>query len=217
MRFKWRGPILAAGILAAGAAQATAPDAAMLAHACSGCHGAGGVSAGLNMPSLAGQRKEYFVVVMKEFKRDERPSTVMSRLAKGYADAEIEAMADYFAAQAPVRQGGAVDARLVDKGKAVFYKHCKYCHLDNSQLWGLMHQRGEYDKRCRQCHAASGPDAKDGIPVIVGQWRDYLALQMAGFKDGTRRMSPTKAQKLKPLSQQDLEAVAQFCASQAAE
>ena len=214
----WGAGILAAGILAlAISAQAAAPATAMLVAGCSGCHGDRGISGGVSMPSLSGQRKEYFVVAMKGFRNGARPATVMGRLAQGYSDAEIEAMGDFFAAQKPVRQGAAVDAKLVEKGKAVFYKQCKYCHLDNSQLWGLMHQRGEFDRQCRNCHKASGPDAKDDIPIIGGQWLKYLEEKMADFKDGKRKMSADKAQKLKPLSREDLRAVAHFCASQTAE
>lgn len=215
---KWRRSWFATGILAlAAAVQAAPPDAVMLAHACSGCHGDRGVSVGLNMPSLAGQRKEYFVMAMKGFRSGERPATVMDRLAKGYSDTEIEAMGDYFAAQPPVRQNSPVDAKLVEKGKTVYTKQCKYCHLDNSRLWGLMHIRGEYDRQCRRCHAASGPDAKDDVPVIAGQWRDYLAIQMQDFKSGRRKMAENKAQKVNALSREDLEAVVHFCASETAE
>lgn len=198
-------------------APAAAPEADLLEHACSGCHGYRGVSVGLNMPSLAGQRQEYFIAAMKGFKRGERPATIMDRLAKGYSDADIEAMADFFAAQKPVRQSGAVDAKLVERGKTVYNRQCKYCHLDNSRLWGMMHQRGEYDRRCGNCHATSGPDAKDDIPVIAGQWLKYLEFQMSEFKNGKRKMSESKAQKVNPLSREDLEAVAHYCASQTAE
>jgi sulfide dehydrogenase cytochrome subunit len=34
---------------------------------------------------------------MKAFKSGERPATLMDRIAKGYTDEEIEAMAKYFA------------------------------------------------------------------------------------------------------------------------
>jgi len=218
MRTNWKSALLALGVLTlTAAAEAAAPSAAMLVAACGGCHGSQGVSAGVNMPSLAGQRKDYFVIAMKGFKNGERPATVMGRLAQGFSDTEIEIMADFFAAQPPVRQSGPLDAKLVEKGKAIFYKQCKFCHLDNRQLWGAMHQRGEYDTQCRRCHATSGPDAKDGIPVVAGQWLNYLETQLLDFKNGKRKMAVNKAQRLNPLSRQDLVAVAHFCASQAAE
>lgn len=37
---------------------------------------------------------------MREFKSGARPATVMGRIAKGFDDAEIDAMAEWFAKQA---------------------------------------------------------------------------------------------------------------------
>lgn len=218
MAKKWYGTILAVGALAlAASVQAAPPSAAMLANACGGCHGARGVSAGPSMPSLAGQPKAYFIVAMKRFRSGERPSTVMGRLAKGYTDADIEAMAAFFARQKPVPQNGPVDARLVEKGAAIYYKQCKYCHLDNGRLWRQIHQGQDYDKQCRNCHADYGPDTGDETPMIAGQWPKYLKIQMDAFKDGTRKMSKKKAKAMNALSPGDREAVANFYASQTAE
>jgi sulfide dehydrogenase cytochrome subunit len=36
------------------------------------------------------------LTMLKAFRSGERPSTVMGRLAKGYSDAEIDALAAYF-------------------------------------------------------------------------------------------------------------------------
>jgi cytochrome c553 len=36
---------------------------------------------------------------MKSFKEGKREATLMHQIAKGYTDAEVAAMADYFAAQ----------------------------------------------------------------------------------------------------------------------
>jgi cytochrome c553 len=52
------------------------------------------------MPSLAGQDAAVIVQRMKEFRDGRRAATVMQQLAKGYTDAQIEAAAAYFAAQA---------------------------------------------------------------------------------------------------------------------
>ena len=51
------------------------------------------------MPGLAGMPASYIVEQMKAFKAGTRPATVMHQLAKGYNDAQIEAIAGYFAAQ----------------------------------------------------------------------------------------------------------------------
>jgi sulfide dehydrogenase cytochrome subunit len=66
---------------------------------CANCHGTDGRSRGAS-PSLAGQDAAVIVQRMKEFRDGRRAATVMQQLAKGYTDAQIEAAAAYFAAQA---------------------------------------------------------------------------------------------------------------------
>lgn len=70
-----------------------------LAANCAACHGTNGNSAGGAVPGLAGTNKDYFVAQMKAFKDGKREATVMHQIAKGYSDAEIAAIADFFAAQ----------------------------------------------------------------------------------------------------------------------
>ena len=70
-----------------------------LAANCAACHGTNGNSVGGAVPGLAGANKEYFVAQMKAFKEGKREATVMHQIAKGYSDAEIVAIADFFAAQ----------------------------------------------------------------------------------------------------------------------
>jgi cytochrome c553 len=48
---------------------------------------------------VAGQDKNYLVAQMTAFKAGTRPATVMHQISKGYNDAQINAMATYFAAQ----------------------------------------------------------------------------------------------------------------------
>jgi cytochrome c553 len=66
---------------------------------CSSCHGTNGVSAGGAIAGLAGLNRDYFIIQMKSFKEGKREATLMHQIAKGYTDAEVAAMADYFAAQ----------------------------------------------------------------------------------------------------------------------
>lgn len=69
-----------------------------LAATCAACHGTDGKSAGINA-NLAGIGKELLVKTFKEFKSGEKPATVMHQLAKGYNDAQIDAIATYLSAQ----------------------------------------------------------------------------------------------------------------------
>ena len=70
-----------------------------LAANCAACHGTNGNSAGGAIPGLAGMNKDYFVIQMKAFKEGKREATLMHQISKGYSDAEVVAIAEYFAAQ----------------------------------------------------------------------------------------------------------------------
>ena len=67
----------------------------MLANACAPCHGTDGKSPGA-IPALSGKSADYIVQRMLEFKADARAGTVMNRIAKGYSDREIAAVAKRF-------------------------------------------------------------------------------------------------------------------------
>ena len=67
----------------------------LLASNCANCHGTDGRSQG-GMPALAGLAKLYIVEQLTEFKSGKRAATIMHQLAKGYTDAEIDALAGYF-------------------------------------------------------------------------------------------------------------------------
>lgn len=84
--------------LPAGAAEAI-PQGARLAASCTGCHGTNGATQGNALPPLAGQPKDQLLQSLKDFKAGKRPATIMTQLAKGYTDEQLEILAAYFAAQ----------------------------------------------------------------------------------------------------------------------
>jgi sulfide dehydrogenase cytochrome subunit len=78
----------------ASAAAEVPPGAA----ACSGCHAAKNTVA-TPVPGLNGRDVAQIVGAMKEFRTGQRPATVMDRIAKGFTDDEINAIAVWYAAQ----------------------------------------------------------------------------------------------------------------------
>jgi cytochrome c553 len=92
---------------AAGAQTAAAPtqDALYLrglAATCAACHGTDGrTAAGSSVPPLAGRPQADLAAKLRAFRSGQQPSTVMQQLAKGYSDAQIDALAGYFAARKP--------------------------------------------------------------------------------------------------------------------
>lgn len=67
----------------------------LIASNCFNCHGFEGVSVGI-IDSLEGIKAKGMIKKMMEFRNGSKPSTIMTRIAKGYTEAEIEAMAHYF-------------------------------------------------------------------------------------------------------------------------
>lgn len=206
--------LLVAG-LAWGATATASPSAAMLANTCAGCHGTEGVSSGPATPGLAGMAKSYFINAMLAYKyhgdenRDagiqaavtklkldpdeidvlDRKSTIMTRIAKGYSDEEIMAMADFFAGKKLSGQKQKVDAALAAKGKKVHDKNCEKCHED-------------------------GGTKSDGAGRMAGQWMPYLENTMADFLSKDRVMPKKMAEKTKNLSPEDIKAVIHYYGSQ---
>ena len=71
-----------------------------LAASCAMCHGANGRPAPAStVPGLAGRAQQDLVDRMNAFKQGKDEATIMHQIAKGYGDAEIAALAAYFARQ----------------------------------------------------------------------------------------------------------------------
>lgn len=68
------------------------------AASCAACHGSHGVSKG-GIPTIAGVDKARLLELLLAFKKGERPASVMHQHAKGYTDAELERLADFFSRQ----------------------------------------------------------------------------------------------------------------------
>ena len=84
--------------LGAATADVATPRGMALANACAACHGPDGRSQGA-IPSIDNLPAEDFTTALQAFRADARQGTVMNRIAKGLDDAEISAMAAYFAAR----------------------------------------------------------------------------------------------------------------------
>jgi cytochrome c553 len=82
-------------------AQTQSPDplqARSWAAGCASCHGTNG-RAEPGMIALAGANKDELVKKMQDYKTGRVSATLMHQIAKGYSDAQIVAIASYFAEQ----------------------------------------------------------------------------------------------------------------------
>jgi sulfide dehydrogenase cytochrome subunit len=76
-------------------------DPEIIVHNCYGCHGAKAqkspVAKGA-VPSLQALPASYIIESLTDFKYDKREGTIMNRIAKGYTEGELSAVASYLAA-----------------------------------------------------------------------------------------------------------------------
>jgi cytochrome subunit of sulfide dehydrogenase len=88
----------AIGLASIAAAAVVAAEPPSGAAACSGCHPS---SPGVTSPvvRLAGRDRAEIIKAMQDFRSGARAGTVMDRIAKGFTDAEIQAIAAWYAAQ----------------------------------------------------------------------------------------------------------------------
>jgi len=84
-----------ASIAAAVVASAEPPAGAA---ACSGCHPAS-TRVTSPVPRLAGLDRAAIVRAMQDFRSGTRAGTVMDRIAKGFTEAEVQAIAAWYATQ----------------------------------------------------------------------------------------------------------------------
>jgi sulfide dehydrogenase cytochrome subunit len=187
-----RFSLLLSGLLVVGMAGAEGVrTSSMLANTCAGCHGTDGASAGDIMPIIGGLEKEYLYTVLSEYKSGERDSTIMGRIATGYSDNELKAIASYMASKPWVSSPVETSAKLAAKGQIIHEKQCKTCHED------------------------SGRVQEDDAPRLAGQWPDFTLLYLKDCRSKGRRCQPRKmGSRVMKLSDEELEAMAQFYASE---
>ena len=77
---------------------AASPEPPAGASSCSGCHAAN-AAAVTPVPRLNGRDAAELVTRMQAFRSGQQPATVMDRIAKGYSDPEIAAIAAWYAQQ----------------------------------------------------------------------------------------------------------------------
>src|SRR6185295_6583338 len=124
-------PAFAAGNVAAGKAKAAM---------CAGCHGAEGNGGGdPSWPKLAGQHENYIIQQLKAFKSGTRKDPIMSGMAAGLSNKDIENVAAYFSSQT-IQTGAASNEQLAKQGEHVY-------RGGNSKM-GV--------SACMSCHGPSG-------------------------------------------------------------
>lgn len=69
-------------------------DTTLAAQTCNVCHGNASYTSP-TMPAIHGHDATTLYTALIEFKTDKRPYTIMGRIARGYSDEQLKALADY--------------------------------------------------------------------------------------------------------------------------
>jgi cytochrome c553 len=154
------------------------------AQICSSCHGADGNVTAADMPTLAGQDALYLATALKAYAQGQRDHAQMVTATAELGDADIEALAAFYAQQEPI-------ARKVHRPPTV----------------------AEWIERCDRCHGVGGNSSNPRYPSLASQSETYLARVIETYASGGRHNSTMSAMS-QPLSPSDIEAVAAHYASQ---
>lgn len=163
---------------------------AIIAESCGRCHGVTGLGRGVGaFPKLAGQNAAYLLASLRAYAAGERHSGIMQPVAEDLdADAMRRLAAHY--AQAPL--GLAVAAEPAG---------------DTAVLGAEIARRGVPERGvppCAQCHGPKDAPRAAIYPKLMGQYPDYLRLQLEAFRQGNRGGTPfahimrTIAERLSP-------------------
>ena len=155
-----------------GSVQAGAAKATM----CFACHGPNGNSVSPVFPRLAGQNAVYIVEQLHLFRAGIRQNPMMSAMAAGLTDQDIDNLAVYFAAQTP--SGLTADPTLWKAGEALYRSGDPTRHVP----------------ACAACHGPTGEgNPAAGYPALRAQQSAYVLAQLQAYASGTRYSGPSPA------------------------
>ena len=163
--------------------------------ACVACHGAAGNSTITQNPKLAGQHDAYIQKQLHNFKGPDRYNAIMTGIAKALGEDDVRNIAAYLEQQKPA-PGSARNKNTVDLGKKIY-------------------RAGIVEKQVPACAGCHGPNGS-GIPAqyarLAGQHQDYTIAQLTNFRTGTRANSAQMTAVGKRMSDEEMQAVADYIA-----
>ena len=168
---------------------------------CMACHGVEGMGARTGgIPRLAGLSAEYLEKQLKAFREGTRSSAIMTPIALGLSDGEMNAVSAYYASldAQSLDSFPEVDQGAVQRGGA----------LAASGLTG----KDREVTACTSCHVNAEDRSEDGVPMLAAQHATYIQSQLKAWKDGMRRNDPLNVMKTiaEKLTEEEIEAVALY-------
>jgi cytochrome c553 len=170
---------------------------------CAECHSLDGISAMPRFPKLAGQRADYIVKQVRDFREGRRQNDggQMSAIAGEINDKDLAKPAVYFSdlPAPPPDTSLPTDSEEWKRGAALF--------SNGDEAAGII--------KCGSCHDDADSRQTDA-PLLKAQHAGYLAKQLRDWRSGERRndVSKTMPTIAAKLTDRDIAALAAFLASQ---
>lgn len=163
---------------------------------CVGCHGENGNSTHPAMPGLAGQNATYLIKAMQTYRAGERRNKMMTDVARGISDEDIERAAAYFATRTPAKISTATPTKKKVSAK-----------------FDPMGDGATLAASCNGCHGNKGNNPTSGAPRLAGLSYLYLQNAIAAYRDGKRKHQMMEAL-TRFLDETDIEKISYYYASQ---
>ena len=169
---------------------------------CAACHAADGNSVAAANPKIAGQFPEYLHKQLADFKpqsgkKPARDSAIMTPMVVNLSDADMKSLAAYYAAQ-QLKPAAAADKDLAAMGQKIWRGGIATSNVP----------------ACAGCHGPAGAGIPAQYPRLSGQFAEYLAAQLKGFRDGARANDPNGAMRgvAARMTEREIRAVAEYAA-----
>jgi cytochrome c553 len=187
--------VLAGGVLAlSGIAQAEG-DAEAGKYAfttCSGCHAIPGYTNAYptyHVPRLGGQRADYIAAALKAYQAEQRSHETMVANAADLSDADRQNIGAFLASFAMDDDTPPVSGDISAGEKKA------------------------NEIGCAACHGPGGKEPQPTMPVLAGQFEDYLIKTLEDYRSGKRQQAIMQGQ-AQNLSDEDIANLAAYYASQ---
>ncbi|MEZ4382649.1 MAG: c-type cytochrome [Nannocystaceae bacterium] len=169
--------------------------------ACSSCHALNGWgTVQSHAPALAGLNAGYSAAQLRRFRDGERGHESMDPIAKAITDAQIDAVAEYYATLA---KGRASEAELP---------------AEQAAIAASLATRGDWERdipACERCHGPGGRGVGPSFPALAGQHAFYIEAQLTSWRKGQRKGDPNGMMKAiaDRLTKAEIAALAAYYAS----
>ena len=186
-------PLLAA--TGAAHAEGSAEEGQAKSATCVACHGVNGNSANPEWPNLAGQHVQYLTKQLHAFKSGARQNPLMSPMAVGLSDDDIEDLAAYYSSQ--TLTGLEADPSKVALGERLF--------LGGDPKTGVA--------ACAACHGPGGDGNPAALyPLVHGQHSTYIEAQLKAYRAGARQTDQNQMMRniTSTMSDEQIAAVASY-------